>query len=248
MPVAKKAAPATLEIPALQIKTVIIGLRGTSELITHAWSEKAKKEMRDKQMGKARLKKEPKDPLAEYEAAFYRLPDGRPAMRAIGLKMAAVQAASQIGGLTKVFLRGAFHIPGELVEIEGEPRMREDMVRVGMGTADLRYRPGFPRWFAYVPVRYNANVITLEQLVHLFGQAGFSVGLAEWRVEKSGDKGMFEVDTVEEAPDFDLEAYTLAHLDPRASNVFDPTELYAGMGTAEIPDDDAAVVTPDPQA
>jgi hypothetical protein len=239
VPVAKKTAPATLEIPALQIRIVIIGLRGTSELITHAWSEKAKKEMRDKQMGKARLKKEPKDPLAEYEAAFYRLPDGRPAMRAIGLKMAAVQAASQIGGLTKVFLRGAFHIPGELVEIEGEPRMREDMVRVGMGTADLRYRPGFPRWYAYVPVRYNANVITLEQLTHLFSQAGFSVGLAEWRVEKNGDKGMFEIDSVEEAPDFDLEAYTIAHLDPRASNVFDPATLYEGAGQVEITDDDA---------
>jgi hypothetical protein len=169
-------------------------------------------------------------------------------MRAIGLKMAAVQAASQVAGVTKVFLRGAFHIPGELVEIEGQPRMREDMVRVGMGTADLRYRPGFPRWFAYVPVRYNANVITLEQLVHLFQQAGFSVGLAEWRAEKNGDKGGFTVDSVEEAPDFDLEAYTLSHLDPRASNVFDPKELYAGMGEAEVADDDAPVESPDSRA
>jgi hypothetical protein len=90
-----------------------------------------------------------------------------------------------------------------------------------------------------VPVRYNANVITLEQLTHLFSQAGFSVGLAEWRVEKNGDKGMFEIDSVEEAPDFDLEAYTIAHLDPRASNVFDPATLYEGAGQVEITDDDA---------
>ena len=198
MPVASKPSVQTLELPPLDMRTVIIRVVGDSELITHAWSEKAKREMRDKQMGKAQTRKEPKNPDAEYEAAFYRMPDGTPAVPAIAFKAAAVDAATQLSGVTKVFLRGAFHVVGEYLPIEGEPRMREDMVRVGMGTADLRYRPGFPAWAVNVPVRFNTRAITLEQLANLFRQAGFSVGICEWRPSKDGAFGMFHVEALDE--------------------------------------------------
>lgn len=187
-----------LHIPAIEIARWNVVIEGDSELITHAWSDKAKKEMLDKQMGVPRAKKEPKDPQRDYEEAFHRLPDGRPGFPSIGFKAAAVSAARQVEGLTMTFLRGAFHIDGELIPIEGEPRMREDMVRVGMGTADLRYRPGFPTWRAVLPVRLNKRAMTIEQLVHLFNQAGFSVGIGEWRPERDGAFGMFHVASVQE--------------------------------------------------
>ena len=195
---AKAAQAQVLEIPPLTTKTVVVRIVGDSELITHNWSEKAKKEMRDKQMGRARTKKEPKVPEAEYEGAFYRMPDGTPALRTIAFKAAAVDAATQVAGLTKVFLRGSFHVVGELVPINGDPYMREDMVRVGMGTADIRYRPGFPQWSVDLPIRFNPNSVTLEQLVHLLNQAGFSCGVGEWRPQKDGPYGMFHVEGVTE--------------------------------------------------
>lgn len=188
----------TLDIPAIEIRTYEVRLAGDSPLIMHAWSDKAKKEMLDKQMGKARAKKEPKDPQRDYEEAFYRLPDGRAGFPSIAFKAATVSAARQVEGLTMTFLRGAFHIAGELVPIEGEPRMREDTVRVGMGTADLRYRPEFASWAATLTIRLNARAMTLEQLVHLINQAGFSVGVGEWRPEKDGAYGMFHVDGIQE--------------------------------------------------
>lgn len=190
----KATAEAVIEIPPIEVKTYVLRLVGDSPLICHAWSAKAKQEMLDKQMGKARGKKEPKDPQADYEGAFYRLPNGAPGFPTIGFKAAAVSAARQVEGLTMTFLRGAFHTVGELVEIEGEPQMREDMVRVGMGTADLRYRPEFAEWAVNLKVRLNTRSITLEQLIHLFNQAGFSVGVGEWRPEKDGRNGMFHVD------------------------------------------------------
>lgn len=198
MAVKAQAGVQTLEVPALELRTVNLRVVGDSPLITHAWSEKAKKQMRDKQMGKAQQKKEPKDPAAEYEAAFYRTQDGRPAVPTIAFKAAAVNAATQVSGLTKTFLRGAFHTIGELVPVEGEPRMREDMVRIAMGTADLRYRPEFPSWGVTLPVRFNTRSVTLEQIIHLFNQAGFSVGVGEWRPEKDGSYGMFHVESAEE--------------------------------------------------
>lgn len=209
MPVATKslngaAAPTTaapagvIDVPQIQVARALIRVVGDSELITHQWSEKAKGQMRDKQQGRAANKKEPKDPQAEYEGAMYRLDDGTPGLRAISFKNCAVGAARQVQGLKMTYLRGAFHINGELVAIEGAPRMREDMVRVGMGVADLRYRPGFPEWAAVVPVTYNKNAITLEQIIHLFNVGGFSQGVGEWRPERDGPYGRFHVESVVE--------------------------------------------------
>lgn len=196
----KATAEAVFHIPPIEIKTYVFRLEGDSPLIVHAWSDKAKRAMLGKQMGEARGKKEPKDPQRDYEEAFYRMPDGTPAFPTIAFKAAAVSAARQVEGLTMAFLRGAFHTTGELVTIEGEPAMREDTVRVGMGTADLRYRPEFPSWAVNLHVRLNTRAITLEQLTHLFNQAGFSVGVGEWRPEKKGRNGMFHVTRVEEQP------------------------------------------------
>lgn len=190
------------EIPILKIDIRLYELRivGDTPLIVHAWSEKAKKEMLDKQMGKARAKKEPKDPQRDYEDAFYRLPDGTPAFPTIAFKAAAVGAARQVDGLKMTFLRGAFHTLGDLVAIDGQPRMREDMVRLGgvNNPADLRYRPEFDPWAVSLRIRLDARALTLEQLVHLFNQAGFSCGVGEWRPEKKGRFGMFHVESISE--------------------------------------------------
>jgi hypothetical protein len=51
-----------IELPALKIETVQFTLVGDSPLIVHAWSEKAKRQMLDKQMKKAAKAKEAKDP------------------------------------------------------------------------------------------------------------------------------------------------------------------------------------------
>ena len=74
--------------------------------------------------------------------------------------------------------------------------MREDMVRVGMGAADLRYRGEFTEWQADVPVRYNANAWSIEQLINVFNVAGFASGVGEWRPQKNGNFGMFKVTNV----------------------------------------------------
>lgn len=187
-----------INIPPIDIKTYVFRIVGDSELIIHAWSEKAKRQMEIAQGGGARPKKEPKNPQEDYEGAFYRLDDGTPAIRSISFKAAAVGASRQVEGLTMTYLRGAFHTVGELVAIEGVPYMRTDMVRVGMGTADIRYRPGFPEWAVNLVVRVNSRAITLEQLIHLFNQAGFSSGVGEWRPEKDGLCGMFHVEGVQE--------------------------------------------------
>lgn len=184
----------SINLPPLEIEVITVKLVGDSPLISHAWSEKSKKEMRDKQMKKAKSAKEAKDPEREFRESLYLHPDGGYGFPSIAFKMAAVDACSHVGDITKVLARGAFHVIGEFVKIEGEPTMREDMVRIGMGTADLRYRGEFKTWSASLKVRYNKRVLSSEQIVNLFNTGGFAIGIGEWRPQKDGAFGMYHVE------------------------------------------------------
>lgn len=184
-----------VEIPAIDIQTVRLTLVGDSPLIMHRWSEKAKRQMLDKQMKKASKGKEAKDPQADYEASIYRLEDGTGyGFPSVAFKAAAVRAAKS-AGMPMTDARCAFHVLGELSPVIGAPQMREDMVRVGNGTADIRYRAEFVEWRAELTVRFNTRVISLEQVINLFNIAGFGTGVGEWRPEKSGSYGCFHVAT-----------------------------------------------------
>jgi hypothetical protein len=207
-----KTNDVAIELPELKIGMMEVTLIGDSPLIVHAWSQKAKLEMLGKQMKKAKSAKEAKDPKADFEAAMYRTADGGYGFPSVAFKNAAVTAGTSVAGLTKIQARQAFHILGEDADIEGafegsksrvnlvridggKPTMREDMVRVGMGTADLRYRPEFAEWTAKILVRYNTNVLSESQILNLLNVAGFAVGVGEWRPEKDGQYGMFHIAT-----------------------------------------------------
>jgi hypothetical protein len=191
------SAPATkdagITLPKLDLRHIEIALVGDSPLICHAWSEKAKRAMLDAQMKRARQAKAAKDPEQDVKDSLYPHPDGGYGFPVVAFKSAAVDACSHVSGMTKVEARGAFHIAGELAPINGKPTPREDMVRVGMGTADIRYRGQFEHWSVKLPIRFNASVISAEQIVHLFDVAGFAIGVGEWRPQRDGSFGMFHV-------------------------------------------------------
>lgn len=205
------SAAATVEtpisIPKIDVRQMEITLIGDTALICHRWSEKAKKEILDKQMKKAKTAKTAKDPDRDFMESLYWLttqPDKVSAAAieaakfgfpSVAFKAAAVTAAGDVDGAKKTEMRRRFHVDGEFVEIEGAPIMRDDMVRVGMGTADIRFRGMFPSWRTTIRVSYNASAISPEQIVNLFNLAGFGVGVGEWRPEKDGQFGRFHVAT-----------------------------------------------------
>jgi len=197
---AKTASEQEIKVPTLNIRKLTLTLVGDSPLIVHAWSKKAKQAMLDKQQKKASKGKEIRDPEKDFQESLYHM-EGGYGFPAVAFKAAAVTACSQIDGVKKVFARQTFHIlGGDLIQIHGgEPVMREDMVRVGMGTADLRYRGEFKKWWATIDIEYNASAISRDQLVNIFNTAGFGVGVGEWRPEKDGRNGRFHVAGAEEA-------------------------------------------------
>jgi hypothetical protein len=174
-----------------EIIHIEIPIRGTAPLICHRWSEKAKKEILDKHMKKASKGRDAKDPERDYQESLYKLPGDKFGFPSIAFKAAMVRAGTY-ADMKMTFLRGAFHLNSEFVEIQGVPRMREDMVRVSM-TVDIRYRGEFPEWQAILPISYNAKAISLEQIFNLVMIAGFAVGVGEWRPERDGQFGTFEL-------------------------------------------------------
>jgi hypothetical protein len=200
------AASGVLELPRLNIETIDIPIIGDSPLIVHAWSQKAKELMAAKQQRKGAKGREAKVPWDDFCDALYWLSDrpksvgeadieaGRYGFPAVGFKSAAVDAVTSVAGMTKVAARQSFHIVGEFVEIMGPPpSMREDIARVGMGVADLRYRPEFSPWGAILTVTVNTSAISAEQVVSLFDLAGFAVGIGDWRPQRNGPYGRFHV-------------------------------------------------------
>lgn len=187
-----------VELKQLKLERVEICLMGVSPLIMHAWSHKAKEQMLAKQMKKATSGRVAKDPQKDFEESIYTDDLGLPAFPSVAFKASAVDAAVAMD-FKKTNLRQSFHIEGEMVPILGDdPSPREDMVRVGMGTADIRYRAQFQRWGTILPVTINTGMLSVEQLVNLLNAAGFGIGVGEWRPQRDGQFGRFNVANSEE--------------------------------------------------
>lgn len=181
------------------IQKISVEIVGTSPMIQHKFSEKAKREMLEKQQKKAAKKKEARDPEKEYQASLYKNSKGKVAFPALAVKQAIVSAARNVDGLPMTILRGAVFIKGDedgLIEViypKGDLIMREDVVRIGMGSADLRYRGEIRNWSMKLPIEFNADVLSTEQILNLLQTAGFACGLGEWRPERNGESGTFTI-------------------------------------------------------
>ena len=207
-----------IEIRPLEIKKVRIRIVGDTPLITHAWSDKAKKMMLDTQMGATKTKaKEKRDPYKDFIDSMYWL-EGKPEEATpeafeeavmngakwgfpVGaIKQAANSAAYRMKWVkNQMELRGSYFLRtewGDMAEIKGcIPEMREDMVRIGQGSADLRYRGEFKNWYMEFELQYNASGATsLEQIINCINAGGFACGIGEWRPEKDGDFGTFHIE------------------------------------------------------
>lgn len=117
------------------------------------------------------------------------------------IKQAAISAAYRLGWTKdKASLKGAFFIgtdENQMVEIISDPPiMREDMVKLSMGVADIRYRGEFRNWRMNLSISYvEGGQYTFEQIANTINAGGYACGIGEWRPEKNGQYGMFRIGT-----------------------------------------------------
>lgn len=217
-----------IEIRPLDIKETKIRIVGDTPLIVHAWSEKAKRQMLETQMKATKTKaKEKRRPAVDFIGSLYWL-EGAPEItdkttdeeakelfnKAIAngakfgfpvtaFKQAGNSAAYRMGwAKNQMELRGSYFLKTEydqMAEIKGTiPTVREDMVKIGQGTADLRYRGEFAvGWYIDLILEYNASGnLSLEQILNVLNAGGYVCGAGEWRPERDGSNGRYHIETV----------------------------------------------------
>ena len=200
---ATTSSASAVQLTRVHREIAVVEIQGTSPLIVHRWSEKAKAMMLGAQQGK-KVAKTIKDPNQDFEDSRYKFNDGS----GDGLPVAAFKRATVSGGgrmfgksvkmtelrQTLFFVPDGYGTDGsQLVRLDSKPpTMREDMVRVGMGTADIRYRATYEEWAATLRIQFVPSLIDLGSIVALI-DAGGSNGVGEWRPEKNGSFGTYEV-------------------------------------------------------
>lgn len=207
-----------VDVSKLMVKPAVVELTvvGLSPLLVHNFGAKAIKMILDKQTGEAKTMRAKKVPFEDFKESLYVInprrvpktvlepgqhwryvPDcfGFPAS---GFKKAMVAACSFIDGIPKTWVRSLIHVQGDLLPIKYERLvMRQDTVRVGpfgRKTADIRFRGEFHGWSVKLRISYNANALKPEQIALLINNAGFCVGVGEWRPEKDGSSGCFAIE------------------------------------------------------
>lgn len=215
-----------VKIAKLEKKIVHVKLIGDTPLIMHAWSEKAKKQMLDAQQGKKKGKaKEYRNPVREFIDSMYWLShkpilaDDASEEECERAFEAAIEAGAQFGFPCSAFkmagnstayranwvknqmgLRAAYFIKpqvGDYVIIHSDPPvMREDMVKIGLGSSDLRYRGEFRNWWCEFDVEYcEAFGFSLDALLSIIDAGGTANGVGEWRSERDGIFGRYHIET-----------------------------------------------------
>lgn len=211
----KKGKQETVVVRPLKIERMQIEVIGRTSLIVNNWSKKSLEDMKNKGKAADTKPRPPRDPEAAFNSSRYLLPDGSDGIPVDAFKAAIVDACRffKNSKLTKVDLKQSILIHGEmedsntapleprkLVRINGEPTMRTDAPRIGMGTTDLRWRAEFWPWSAVLDIEYMPDMIGASALVNIINAAGYG-GVGEWRPSApksaTGTHGMFEVKTDE---------------------------------------------------
>ncbi len=191
----------TIEIPAPDQRTMEVRIKGRTPLLCDRYGEATIRNIQDREQNPNRPKtKTARDPEAEFAGSLYVIEpaqNGMPArygFPAVGIMKSLATAGARFTSAYASTLYGALTVPADLVEIEGsEPKLRIDPRGIKGQRSSLIYRAEFTEWEMTVPVLYDATIIAEEQVLSLFYRAGLSVGIGNWRPEKKGQFGQWEV-------------------------------------------------------
>jgi hypothetical protein len=186
----------TVHLPSIETRRVAVRLVGLNSLIVHRFDEKAITQMLAKQRGLP-FERTKKAPQRDFEASKYYNENGEDCVPVMTVKKAMTEMASFSDNITKKQVRAGFMILGEYAPLKYDNCvMRQDMVRTsGISRApDVRFRAMYTGWSVDLVIQFDARLITLDEIMYLARGAGTSIGICEWRIQKDGIYGSFEVE------------------------------------------------------
>lgn len=199
--VTKVASVASTRLEPHENTLIEIGIKGISPFLPHGWDEKSLRMLKMTKPERDKYKHEKRTPEDTAKACAYYTDDGSYGVPLVAFKAAIINVAHTNEGISKVLVRKSLFIPTDDSNMcvplihNVEPYVREDTVRVGQGATDLRYRMCFEDWGARFKLFVDTSRLTISEVILLADKAGFSVGIGDWRPERGGEFGRFQVDT-----------------------------------------------------
>lgn len=199
---AAAGGPDVVRIERPRMTSAVIQIVGIAPYVQHAFSEKQRKQMEEKQRAgqQARGKRnhKPKDFEAAYEAAKHKSREGWCGIPAPAFRNAMISACKLVGfkmthAKLSIFVEAdGFDINDgtPLVRIIGEPRIHEASVRNESGVADIRWRPMWETWAANVQVQWDEDQFSATDVMNLMLRAGIQVGIGEGRPDSPKSYGL----------------------------------------------------------
>lgn len=199
----KKAEAEHVTINRLKEGTVKVLMIGLTPLYFNSMSVKAMRTLligggRKTAAEKQELKHNPEE---EFEASVYKLPDG-PTL--LGFPAPAVSAAMGTAalatpGVTKANVQRLVSLHEYRIKIWGKPFLKMDVVRSAdmNHTPDIRTRAILPRWGAEVELNFITPTLNAFSVISLLANAGTICGIGDWRKEKGGMCGCWDVATAD---------------------------------------------------
>lgn len=192
-----------IEVPQPDFREVRVTIQGVTPLLCNRWSEEDIEGIRGKQEGKGKIGKAPRDPDKIAHDSLHSMNSGGPpyGFPCSGIQKAMAMAGYRFAGYTTTEINGSLNVIGDLLEITGSKPHRDSRPAKIPGRNSvwtIAHRGCFEEWSIEVPIRYNASVITLEQVLNLLNLAGFAVGIGCYRPESKGTFGQFVMGEVKE--------------------------------------------------
>lgn len=183
---------------------ISVEIEGTAPYVQNKFAAKAKAQMQAKQeagpTSKGKKVHGAKDFEACYEGAKHKTKEGWCGIPAPAFRNAIIDACRTSGFMMTRAKMAVFIVADSfdgddgtpLVKIvRGESKMVIHEVRNDSGVIDLRARPMWdPGWRAVVQIRFDADMLTQEDVVNLLSRAGEQVGVGEGRHFSKNSCGM----------------------------------------------------------
>lgn len=197
------AAETVVVIQPPDFRVLEINIRGTTPLVINRFSAKAMEMMREAQeagaSAKSRKKREPKDFDALFEDAKHVSDQGWEGIHAAAFRNGAISACKACGYVMTRMKLALFVQQDGFDRVDGAPlvRLTEGVAepwtaptRNATGVIDLRCRPMYRQWAAALKIRYDAGMLTQNDVVNLIARVGLQVGIGEGRPDSKASPGL----------------------------------------------------------
>lgn len=198
----KKLPKLNIKINAPNIQVAKFEIIGTTPLVVHRFSKKAKDKMIHTMMFPpkpgAKPKREPLDPEAEYNAARYISKEGWDGFNAAAVRNAAISACRLCGFKMTIAKLSIFTIADgvdrdepwyNLVRIYGKPERFDAIGRLDNGSPNPVYRPLYFPWKAVLRISFDTDQLGFQDVANLLHRVGTQIGLCEGRHDSKNSAG-----------------------------------------------------------